>query len=1371
MRRLTRVLLILLLVIVVLLGAVLIVGRIYLASDSARQQVVSRLQEAYGGPVAVQSADIGMFGGTELRGLRLYEPGQEGGDPWATVQTVKTDVSAIDLLRGESPKQITLNEPWVTLRFGRDGNLVTQLPEQVRAKTKAGAGVPATQAAAVPEIHVEGGQVILRQVGRPEMLVKGISANVRPEGDRLTLSGTVKDDYWGEWSLVNSSVDPAAGTLTATLSTKHADVTQEKLLRLPIVPAAVWQEVEAQGTTPVDFTFRHDPRASEGQQNHYRVDLDPGDATITLPTIAFHAEKVRGRISVDDELVTLDKVSGRALAGGLDVSGTLDFRGKDDIFDLSVKATGLDVRKVPEQWEFPEALRKFGGALSGQAHLKVRIADGQVTTEGSTGEGKVTGMQVAGGTGEMDLRLEPTPRGLRFTPPAGPRKPGSTGRLPADDIPPAPRDGLTALTILLQAPPEPEPSAARGVTEAIQGGINAVGRAITDTGAKAVGALPKGDISKPAPLPTTPPTYLDINLNLKDVDLAQFVKDLGIKVPFDVAGRLRVKVQASLPVDRPRDLKLYKVTGTATLPTFTLSGVEMKDVSARVRYDNGVLRLEDFRGQLPGKPAGSFSGTARLGVVPEGDLTADVTLTDIPLAQVLRVAGLKEEVTGSVSGSADLRVPSGRLRDLSAWQGSAKIKSGQVRAFGMELTDAGATARVGKGLLTLRDVTGKLEGATVTGSAEAKLVAPYTYEGKLELPKGDLASLRHLSPGLRPPVTVAGQLGITAEVNGTLSPFTAKLSGSGTGRDVKVEKVNVASLRFRWAPVGELLKLTDIKATLYDGDVTGSADVPLNAKTDGKVDVRFTDVDVGGLVGDIPAVPLRLEGKAGGSIKGTLKAAPAGGERSFDADVDLSSPRMRVQNLPAEKLTGTFSYHNGSGEYHLKGGLLGGTFDLDGRIPPRPAAGGQPAKPERPNDSRLRIRGAQLGRLGEALDARGALDQLRSQADLDVDFRLEGPDYTPVGAGEFRLTRLRWGLQDIAESVRGDVVLTEGEMRLRNLSGAIAGGTLRGQVVLRLRQPERSFFDIGIDGADAAQVLAPWPALAANVSGTLSGRLRGTWGRHWTGGGNVVLARGKVVGIEVAELRLPLRFDYVPARGRAQIDIDDTGATIARGRVSGRASLGFGIGTRLEGNMRFYGVDLRTLLRPFAESTTLGSGQVSGRVEFSGSDVRSLDDVTATVGASFAQAQAFQLPVLSQIAPFLVPGQSNATFQSGDLRGRLSGGIFRVQRLGLTGNVVNLFAEGNVTTSGRLNLDVTATTQVVGISAFGLRLLGLRLPLAGPVPLALLLEATGYLSSTSIHAIVTGTVRSPTVRIEPLSLLTDEAARFFLLRAAGAPIP
>jgi hypothetical protein len=297
-------------------------------------------------------------------------------------------------------------------------------------------------------------------------------------------------------------------------------------------------------------------------------------------------------------------------------------------------------------------------------------------------------------------------------------------------------------------------------------------------------------------------------------------------------------------------------------------------------------------------------------------------------------------------------------------------------------------------------------------------------------------------------------------------------------------------------------------------------------------------------------------------------------------------------------------------------------------------------------------------------------------------------------------------------------------------------------------------------------VLAPWPALAANVEGSVDARLRGTLGRRWTGGGVAELTRGKVFGVEVSGWRLPLRFDFVPARGRGEIGLDDISAQVGRGRISGQANLGFGVGTHLDGNLRFHGVDLRTLLR----GTTSVGGQASGRIDFSGHDVRSFDDVSATVEASFSQTQAFQLPILSQIAPFILRGQSNATFSSGELRGRLANGIFRVQRLSLSGSTINLFAEGTVTTSERLNLDVTATTGVVGVSSGVLRLIGLRIPAVGPIPVGLLLQLTTYLSNTSVRLIVTGTVRAPVVRVEPLSLLTQEAARFFLLRA-NVPLP
>jgi hypothetical protein len=178
---------------------------------------------------------------------------------------------------------------------------------------------------------------------------------------------------------------------------------------------------------------------------------------------------------------------------------------------------------------------------------------------------------------------------------------------------------------------------------------------------------------------------------------------------------------------------------------------------------------------------------------------------------------------------------------------------------------------------------------------------------------------------------------------------------------------------------------------------------------------------------------------------------------------------------------------------------------------------------------------------------------------------------------------------------------------------------------------------------------------------------------------------------------------------------------------------------------------------------------VTGHVQFGGDNVRSLNDLTADIRAKLHQTQAVGVPVLAQVLPFIAPGQSNATFQSGSLRGRLAGGVVRIGSLALQGTYLRVYARGNVTLTGRLDLAVTAQTGQFGPEPLLLNLLRVRLPAFGPIPLSLLVEATSYLSNRVINMQVTGTVQHPVIRIEPLRLLTEEAVRFFINRAAPLP--
>lgn len=515
----------------------------------------------------------------------------------------------------------------------------------------------------------------------------------------------------------------------------------------------------------------------------------------------------------------------------------------------------------------------------------------------------------------------------------------------------------------------------------------------------------------------------------------------------------------------------------------------------------------------------------------------------------------------------------------------------------------------------------------------------------------------------------------------------------------------------------------------------------------------------------VPGAAEMAEGAVSATVTARAPAARLTEMEAWTVTGDLRAERLRVRGVATERSHGTFSYQGRAVNYAFEGEALGGRFRLNGTVP---VAASRPADAK--DEGHARLEKVQLPRLWQALDVRAVLGPLQGVVDLDVTFRHEGSARLPVGSGRFVVESLRWGRTNLTGGIRGEVRLTGQEIRLRDLSGTVGQGLLRGQVSLSLRPAGQSWFTLDLSQVEAGQLLAPWPALAGSVQGLMQIRLRGTVGREWSGSSEVTLSRGRVLGAEVAEWRLPLSWSVTPALGRGQIDVRDSSAQVALGRATGRTSFRWGVGNRLEGQLNFHGVQLRPLLRQMADLTTLGDSEVAGRIDFSATDIRSLEDVTATLTATLGRTQAFEFPVFRQLTPYVRPGLSSAaTFQRGELRATLARGLVHVQQLSLQGSILQLFAEGTVTLQGRLDLEVLVNTGQLGPNPALLRLLGLRLPAAGPVPLALILEASDYLANRLIRLRVRGTIRSPVVRVDPVALVTDAAVRFFL-RQAGGPL-
>jgi hypothetical protein len=855
-----------------------------------------------------------------------------------------------------------------------------------------------------------------------------------------------------------------------------------------------------------------------------------------------------------------------------------------------------------------------------------------------------------------------------------------------------------------------------------------------------------------AALARTTPGAMEVDLTLDDADIPHLLRGLSLG-PLPVTGCVSFHAHLTIPGDAPDDLRAYQLQGDATLAGVRVAGLGLERVRGRIRYADGVLHLEDVQGRLaasglaqPWPVVGAVAGHARLELVPRGDLDARLTLVRLALGPWLQ---------GAVSGTLEASVPLGQAQEVTAWKATAALHSDRLTARGWSAQEVSALAHLRRGTVSVAPLQATVEGAAVLGTAELGLAPPFHYAAKVQA-VGDLQGLRRLSAGLGVPRDLAGRASAGGEVQGTLRPFTLETTGSAGVEALRLDAVHVPHAQLCWQGDATRLHLTDIGATLYQGEVAGAAELPLQASEPGSLELRFDGVDVGALADDLPGVPLRLSGQAGGTVVARLEAEDGAGHREAGARLELTAPRLGVQHFHAEQVHGSFGYERGVADYALTGETLGGQFQLDGRLPLEPAGPGPKGR------GRLHVEHVQLARIWTAVGAPAFLALLRGNADLQVAFRHAGPQRAFVGEGRFLIDRLRWGSSALSGDLRGDVNLSPEALRVEHVTGILGDGLLRGHGTYSFDGGRPTAFRVVLERVAAERLLAPWPEFAGLVQGPLEINLRGTLHRECRISGQAVLARGKVLGLEVSEWRLPLEAVFSPARGHGRVSCPEYTVGLARGRVAGQASVTWGAGLGVQADARFQGVDLRNLLGPGSELGQVGAGLVSGRLELDGQNVQGVDDLTGSVDASFQDTAALTLPVLRELTRYLLPGKGGAIFGSGDLHARLARGVIQVRRLALRGSLLRVLIEGTVALQGRLDLEVTASPNPLGGDRSALGRLIARLPPAGAIPLTLLAEAATLLSPRLLHLRVSGSVRNPTVRVETLTALTEDVLRFVL---------
>jgi hypothetical protein len=1305
---------------VCVLAALVVAVKIYLGSAGAAREAAAKLEAIYGARVSVGRLNAGWLS-TSFEDAQLYEAGPDPyPTPWAVIPEIQTNISAWDLVRGAaSPSEVSLRDPVVTLRFDRAGKLLTRFPSRPRAEGPV----------SLRDIRLAGGKLLLRQESRPEMVITDLSAALAADGDRLTFTGRASEARWGNATL-DGWVNTQNGAWTMTVRLPPTPITQAMLTDLPFVGPEVWQEVKADGEIQGALTLRFDP---DTERVHYRVEFDADKTRLHVAAIDLQSDNSKGHLVIEDGLVQIKDVTGQSADGTIRTGGELDFRGKTDRLTFQVAVDKLRLRGLPRKWfQSPLVQKIFDGRLTGTADLIILIEKGVALTRGK-GMGIIREARVADvPTDPIRLILRAEGAGFQISVPPPGGGDNSQGKAAPADLPEA----------LVN-------SAQQFVTQA--------GRAVLRTGTDLVRrASQVSDRNQPS--------TLEIDVSMHDADVEQLLKGLDIKLPIPLQGALNCTVHLTIPLNSLGDMKTYRLSGSAGLSWVNIAGVRGEQVQTSLDLHDGVLRLANVSGRFDaGKPPdrpGLFQGTARIQLFPAGDLTARGTFDGVPAEQIgRRFTAAQRSLSGQLAGGFFFQGPVEHLDNPQTWQATAYVESDRLAYQNWDIAHVSAACRLQDGELTTTSLAGEIEGLPWRGEGHLTVKPPYRYG--LDVRLLPAVAPKELAEKLAAPLAVHGRLSATAALDGTLQPLHVNLGGSARAAAVTLAGLRLDTVRLRWTWQGADVRLTDVHAALYHGTATGEARLPLQPETSGAIDFLFQDLDAAELCKDLIALPLVVTGRTSGAVHAALLAEPAQGRqgrRDLVLRADVQSRLLRLEGIPTEHLYSSVVCDAAGTDYRLRGDVLGGRFRLDGRLP----ASGETLAGETP-DGRLRVEALRLSRLWSALGIRDILGPLRGGVELDLTYRHAGQDRLPVGNGRFALTRLSWGDAELVSEVAGDVVLADHELRVRDINGGLGQGLVRGWAVYNIAHPARSQFGVTLENADVGRLLAPWPALASRAEGTLDIHVSGRLGPEWRGSGDMVLAHGSLGGVDIAHWRLPFDFNIVPGDGRGQVEVRETSAQVALGQASGKASLGWGIGSRSEGTVRFYNLELRSLLRSLGESSAIGAGHLSGRLDFASSNLASADDYTAALEASFQQTQALQLPVLQQLAPVLLPGQSSsAVFQTGDIAARLARGVIAIQRLRLVGTVLQLILQGTATLEGRLNLEATANTGGLVANAPFIRGLAAEIPDNSPLPVTLLNQATRLLSVRLVHLRIGGTLRAPIVQQDTFTVLTEEAVRFFV---------
>jgi len=138
--------------------------------------------------------------------------------------------------------------------------------------------------------------------------------------------------------------------------------------------------------------------------------------------------------------------------------------------------------------------------------------------------------------------------------------------------------------------------------------------------------------------------------------------------------------------------------------------------------------------------------------------------------------------------------------------------------------------------------------------------------------------------------------------------------------------------------VGGRLELRNIEAQLWEGDIKGTANIPLGSAESWDTDLQLHAINLEHLVRAVPSVKVKVSGRVDGTAHGSFVAERPGQPRRPAAQIKLNAPQIRVQGIAVNHFEGVITYRGGEGKYELQGDTIAGPLHLESQLTPAATA-------------------------------------------------------------------------------------------------------------------------------------------------------------------------------------------------------------------------------------------------------------------------------------------------------------------------------------------------------------------------------------------------------------------------------------------------